>query len=115
MGENELVDKIAEASWDAADGFVTGIPWPPSSAFRARKEQRRARAMIAAYRGDAWYVDQEIEWNPTGDEWKTGFITTLDGDHAAIVLHENAQRLVVQTRHLRARRPSAQSTPEASA
>lgn len=101
--DEATIERLARASWYAADGFITTTPWPPGNGFRAEKERRRARAMLAAYLGHDWYVGQEIEWNPTGDEWKSGVIAKLYGDQAWIVLHDNGQTLPVQTRHLRAR------------
>lgn len=98
--DEATIERMARASWYASDGFITGLPWPVTG-FRAEKERRRVRGALAAYLGQPWYVGQEIEWNPTGDEWKTGFITRLSGDNAGITLHDNAQPLTVSTRNLR--------------
>lgn len=101
--EAAVIERMAKASWDAADGFVTGTPWPPNSVYRVEKERRRARAVIAAWSGQQWYIGQEIEWNPTGDDWLSGFITDLSGDNAGIIQHHGAQYMTVETRHLRPR------------
>lgn len=57
----------------------------------------------AEHEGTSWHLGQEIEWNPTGDGWRSGVIDQLAGDLANIVLHENGQHLNVDTRHIRPR------------
>lgn len=58
----------------------------------------------------AWWKGQEIEWNSTGDTWQPGvIIAPLAPVVALIKLHDNGQRLNVETRHLRARGSSREA------
>ncbi|MFD2421628.1 hypothetical protein [Amycolatopsis pigmentata] len=97
--DDETVERVAAASWAASDGYITGIPWPPKG-FRAEKERRRARAMLAVLTGQFPYVGQHVEWNYTEDEWKSGIVREVCGEHVHIVLLDNSQELTVERRHL---------------
>jgi hypothetical protein len=99
----ELVENLAKASWEASDGFITRVPWPPQGGLRAEKERRRVRAVLAVLSGDFPYIGQRVEWNPTGEAWERGTVATFtdDGDIVRVLLDDNRQYLNVSRRHLR--------------
>lgn len=58
----------------------------------------------------AWWKGQEIEWNATGDTWEPGIIIAPPAPVVALIrMHDNGQRLNVETRFLRARDSSREA------
>lgn len=97
---DELVESLAKASWDASDGFVTSIPWPPNGGFRADKERRRVRAVLAVLNGDFPYVGQRVEWNPADESWLPGIVSAVNGALVRVLLGEG-EYVNVDRKHLR--------------
>jgi hypothetical protein len=43
------IERLAQVSWEAADGYVSGVPWSAvRSSYRGEKERRRVKAVLAA-------------------------------------------------------------------
>jgi hypothetical protein len=45
--DHELREAIAQASWEAVDGYLSGVRWEGVGPWRVAKEHRRADAVLA--------------------------------------------------------------------